>query len=95
MDSFEILMCFLLTLKQGEKMKEREAKLLCESKDFSEAKILQSIDDNGWKLRLVTTTGTEDVLEPKRSSSARIFKTLDAAINCCKSIGLKNVEVVL
>ena len=76
-------------------MKEREAKLLCESEDFREAHILQSIDDNGWKLRLVTINGTEDMLEPKRSSSARIFKTLDAAINCCKTIGLKTVEVVL
>lgn len=67
-------------------MKEHEAKQLCTSKKLKEAIIQPSPDNSGWTLTLITKHGVEDVLVSKRSTAPRVFKTLDACINCCKRI---------
>ncbi len=65
-------------------MKEREARLLCRSLELKEAIIQTSNDNKGWTLKLISTNGDENMLISKRSTTPRVFKTLDACINCCK-----------
>ena len=69
-------------------MKEREAKLLCTTNKLKTAIIQPATDDKGWTLKLVAKNGVEGMLVSKRSTSPRVFKTLDACINCCKRIEL-------
>lgn len=76
-------------------MRELEAKLLFNSNNLSELIIQPSNANNGWTLDIVSNDGTKHTLISKRATTPRIFKTLDACVNCCQRISLINLKITL
>ena len=75
-------------------MKEREAIILYKSNGLKKIIIQPSAENYGWVLKLIGDNGIENMLTSKRGENEpRIFKTVDACINCCKRIGLNNATL--
>lgn len=76
-------------------MQEREARLLFNSKNLTEAKIEQSRDKAAWTIRFIDKSQQSHHLVSKREDTPRKFITSDAALRCCLRIGFKQVEVII
>jgi len=76
-------------------MQEREARLLSESGELDKIIIKQAEENVGWTIKLVSKSGSEQMLHSKRSKSPRIFKTSDASLRCCQRIGVNEAYVLL